>query len=65
MADTVITAPITGAPNQVTVAAASSGNATAGSVLLVVANGTTNHQITRALRTALDAVRRDPNVFTG
>lgn len=65
MADTVFTVPIAGAPNQVTSSAASSGNATAGSLVLVVPNGMTNHQLARALRTAAQAVRADPNVYRG
>lgn len=65
MADAVITAPIGGAPNQVSVSAASSGNATSGSVLIVVADGTTNEQLRHALDRAAEAARTDPNVFKG
>lgn len=65
MADLVITAPIGGAPNQAVASAASSGNATTGSVVIVVASTTTNRQLYATLRTAMEAVRRDSNVFTG
>lgn len=65
MADAVFTVPIGGAANQVTAAAASSGSATSGAVLIVVASGATNRQIFNTLRTAMEAVRRDHNVFTG
>jgi hypothetical protein len=52
-------------PHQVTITAATTANETAGSVVMVVPDGTPNQVLRRALLLAADACRRDPNVFRG
>jgi hypothetical protein len=61
-----ITAPLNAVePHQVTITAATTANETAGSVVMVVPDGTPNQVLRRALLLAADACRRDPNVFRG
>lgn len=61
-----ITAPLGSVePQQVSITAATSATETAGAVVFVVPDGTTNAALIRALRAATQAAQRDPNVFRG
>lgn len=61
-----ITAPLASVePQQVSITAATSATETAGAVVFVVPDGTTNERLIQALRLAMQAARRAPNVFRG
>lgn len=65
MPDRVMTNHAAGEPHQTTLANASSGSASAGSVVLVIPDGMTNAALRRGLRNLLAAAQRDPQRFSG
>jgi hypothetical protein len=65
MPDRVFTVPALGEPHQTTIAAASSGSASAGNLVLVVPNNMTNADVRRGLASLVSKARMDPNQVTG
>ncbi len=65
MPDRTLTVPALGDSNQSVMADSSTGNATAGAVVVVIPNNMTNEDVLRGLRLAEDAARRDPRQVSG
>lgn len=65
MPDRTFTVPARGEAHQTTIATASSGSATAGSLVLVVPDGMTNADLRRGLANLVTKARMDPNQVNG
>lgn len=65
MPDRTLTMPANGEPQQFTLAASSTGSATAGAIVVVIPDGMTNESLRRALANAAEIARRNPQQMTG
>ena len=65
MPDRTLTMPASGEPHQFTLAASSTGSATAGAIVVVIPDGMTNEQLLRALSNAEEIARRNTRQITG